>query len=556
MVRRERRVIRGVVVALAAVVVVVLFVRATRNDFGMGRNMEIMLNLMRALQTDYVDEVNPDEVMRNGAAGICSALDPYTTYLPEEQMSDFTTMTTGKYGGIGAMIRQDSNLVRIAEPYKGSPADRAGLQIGDLIVAIDGKDMTGKSTSDVSALLRGEPNTTVRVTIERLLDGERVEKKIRRERISIPSVSYAGYVDEGTGYIRHADFTDGCYDEMRAAVERLQREGVLERLILDYRGNGGGVMQSAVKVLSLFLPKGTTVLSLKGRAEGESRTFRTEYEPLLPDVPIAVLINNNSASAAEIVAGALQDLDRAVLLGQRSFGKGLVQGTVPLGYNSYLKLTTAKYYIPSGRCIQAVRYSSDGRAETMPDSLITEFRTAGGRKVYDGGGITPDRSIEPEYVSNFAVTLYLMGIIDDFGDDYFRRHATETLDPHTFSITDADYEAFTEEVISRNVPYKSDSRRALERLRTALTKERYDDERIASAIEQIDKELGDDTKSNLATYRKEIVSAINDNIILRYAYSEGVIANSLSDDSGVREATALLRNREEYERILGRTGEK
>lgn len=556
MVRRERRVIRGVVVALAAVVVVVLFVRATRNDFGMGRNMEIMLNLMRALQTDYVDEVNPDEVMRNGAAGICSALDPYTTYLPEEQMSDFTTMTTGKYGGIGAMIRQDSNLVRIAEPYKGSPADRAGLQIGDLIVAIDGKDMTGKSTSDVSALLRGEPNTTVRVTIERLLDGERVEKKIRRERISIPSVSYAGYVDEGTGYIRHADFTDGCYDEMRAAVERLQREGVLERLILDYRGNGGGVMQSAVKVLSLFLPKGTTVLSLKGRAEGESRTFRTEYEPLLPDVPIAVLINNNSASAAEIVAGALQDLDRAVLLGQRSFGKGLVQGTVPLGYNSYLKLTTAKYYIPSGRCIQAVRYSSDGRAETMPDSLITEFRTAGGRKVYDGGGITPDRNIEPEYVSNFAVTLYLMGIIDDFGDDYFRRHATETLDPHTFSITDADYKAFTEEVISRNVPYKSDSRRALERLRTALTKERYDDERIASAIEQIDKELGDDTKSNLATYRKEIVSAINDNIILRYAYSEGVIANSLSDDSGVREATALLRNREEYERILGRTGEK
>ena len=233
-----------------------------------------------------------------------------------------------------------------------------------------------------------------------------------------------------------------------------------------------------------------------------------------------------------------------------------MQGTVPLGYNSYLKLTTAKYYIPSGRCIQAVRYSSDGRAETMPDSLITEFRTAGGRKVYDGGGITPDRSIEPEYVSNFAVTLYLMGIIDDFGDDYFCRHATETLDPHTFSITDADYEAFTEEVISRNVPYKSDSRRALERLRTALTKERYDDERIASAIEQIDKELGDDTKSNLATYRKEIVSAINDNIILRYAYSEGVIANSLSDDSGVREATALLRNREEYERILGRTGEK
>ena len=545
--------VKGFGVAAAVVVaacVVVLFVRAARNDFGMARNMEIMVNLMRALQTDYVDEVKPDDVMRKGAAGICSSLDPYTTYLPEEDMSDFTAMTTGKYGGIGAMIRQDSNLVRIAEPYKGSPADRAGLQIGDLIVAIDGKDVTGKTTSDVSALLRGEPHTTVRVAVQKLTTGERVEKKIRRERIAIPSVSYAGYVEEGTGYIRHSDFTDGCYDEMRAAVVRLQSEGRLERLILDYRSNGGGVMQSAVKVLSLFVPKGTTVLSIKGRAKGETRTFATEYEPLLPDVPIAVLINSNSASAAEIVAGALQDLDRAVLLGQRSFGKGLVQSTVPLGYNSYLKVTTAKYYIPSGRCIQAVRYSSEGRAETVPDSLITEFRTAGGRKVYDGGGIKPDRHIEPEMVSSFAATLYLMGIIDDFGDDYFRRNASAMIDPHSFSITDADYADFVRMVEGRDVPYKSESRRALERLRTALAKERRTGEGVAQALEQIDKQLGDDKQSNLTAYRKDIVRSINDNIILRYAYSEGVIASSLSTDREVCEAAKLLRDREQYRKIL------
>ncbi|MBQ2992857.1 MAG: S41 family peptidase [Alistipes sp.] len=538
---KKRKILRWTIASLAAVAMVWGFSAAKRNDFGMGRNMEIMINLMRALQTDYVEPIDPDEVMRNGAKGICSALDPYTTYLPEEEMSDFTTMTTGKYGGIGSMIRQDSNYVRIAEPYKGSPADRAGLQIGDRIVAIDGKSTAGKTTADVSELLRGEPNTTVRVTVERLLDGERVEKKIRRERISIPSVSYVGYVEPGTGYIRHSDFTDGCYDEMRAAVLRLQSEGQLERLILDYRGNGGGVMQSAVKVLSLFLPKGTQVLSLKGRAEGESRTFHTEYEPLLPDTPLAVLINSNSASAAEIVAGALQDLDRAVIIGQRSFGKGLVQGTVHLGYNSFLKLTTAKYYIPSGRCIQATRYSSDGRAETLPDSLIAEFRTAGGRKVYDGGGITPDKQTEPEYVSAFAVTLYLLGVIDDFGDDYFRRHATESLDPRTFSITDADYADFVRMVEGRDIPYKSDSRRALERLRTALTKERYDGEGIEQAIEQIDNRLRDDKLSNLTTYRKEIVDAINDNIILRYAYSEGVIAKSLADDREVSEAVKVLR---------------
>lgn len=545
----RRSYIRAALAAAAAATLFFAGVFAAKNDFGLGRNMEIMANLMRELATYYVDEVSPDEMMRNGARGITSKLDPYTEYLPESEMSDFETLTTGKYGGIGAMIRQDGDFVIIAEPYKGSPADRAGLAIGDRIVAIDGEDAKGMTTADVSARLKGEPNTTVRVAVEKLVGGSREEVKIRRERIVIPSISYSGYVADGIGYIRHADFTDTCYDDMRAAILSLQERGDLRALILDYRNNGGGVMQSAVKILSLFVPKGTKVLENKGRNASSVEEFRTEYEPLLPDTPLAVLVNGNTASAAEIVSGAIQDLDRGVLIGQRSFGKGLVQSTHPVGYNSYVKMTSAKYYIPSGRCIQAVRYSPDGRAEIVADSLVNEFRTAGGRKVYDGGGIMPDIKTSTEYVSNFAVTLYLTGIIDDFGDEYMRRHHADTIDSRTFSITDADYDDFVRMVEGRDVAYKSDSRRALEHLRASLAKERYDD-RMGDALKAIDENLHDDKMSNLQTYRKEIVDAINSNILLRFAYSEGVIENSLADDADVARAVGILQDEPEYRRIL------
>lgn len=545
----RRSYIRAALAAAAAATLFFAGVFAAKNDFGLGRNMEIMANLMRELATYYVDEVSPDEMMRNGARGITSKLDPYTEYLPESEMSDFETLTTGKYGGIGAMIRQDGDFVIIAEPYKDSPADRAGLAIGDRIVAIDGEDAKGMTTADVSARLKGEPNTTVRVAVEKLVGGNREEVKIRRERIVIPSISYSGYVADGIGYIRHADFTDTCYDDMRAAILSLQERGDLRALILDYRNNGGGVMQSAVKILSLFVPKGTKVLENKGRNASSVEEFRTEYEPLLPDTPLAVLVNGNTASAAEIVSGAIQDLDRGVLIGQRSFGKGLVQSTHPVGYNSYVKMTSAKYYIPSGRCIQAVRYSPDGRAEIVADSLVNEFRTAGGRKVYDGGGIMPDIKTSTEYVSNFAVTLYLTGIIDDFGDEYMRRHHADSIDSRTFSITDADYDDFVRMVEGRDVAYKSDSRRALEHLRASLAKERYDD-RMGDALKAIDENLHDDKMSNLQTYRKEIVDAINSNILLRFAYSEGVIENSLADDADVARAVGILQDEPEYRRIL------
>ena len=519
---------------------------ATRNDFGLGRNMEIMVNLMHAISTQYVDKVDADEMMENGANGITSKLDPYTDFIPEKDMPDFEAMTTGRYGGIGALIRKKGDYVIIAEPYKGSPADENGLKIGDKIVAIDGKDMRGAKVEDISKRLRGEPNTTVSVTIEQLLTGERKELKIRRRRIVIPSITYSGYVAEGVGYIRHADFTDKCYDDMRAAILRLQSEGELKSLILDYRNNGGGLLQSAVKVLSLFLPKGTMVVETRGRGD-KSQKLYTEYEPLLPNMPLAVLINGNSASAAEIVAGAIQDLDRGILIGQRSFGKGLVQATAPLGYNSFAKITVGKYYIPSGRCIQAVNYSTDGRAEQVADSLIKEFKTSRGRKVYDGGGIMPDKRIKPKYISSFAATLYLMGIIEDFGDDYIKRNGSKSIDVKSFTISDEDYADFAKMVMARDIPYKSESRTALEKLRKSLAKERNTS--LDEALDAIDKGLKDDKQSNLETFRKEIVEQINQNIVLRYAYATGVIANSLRDDSEIQEAVKLLSNDAEYKRI-------
>lgn len=540
---------RYLLTAAAAASAAALLTFAARNDFGLGRNMEIMVNMMRELSLSYVDPVDPDKLMEGAAEGMVRDLDPYTEFIPEEQMSDFELLTTGKYGGVGSLIRQKGDWVKIAQPYKGSPADRAGLKIGDKILAIDGKDAKGFTTEQVSSRLKGDPGSKVRVTVEHLTGGTETVT-LQRERIAIPGVPYAGWVDEGIGYIRHSDFTEGCYEDMRAAIERLRSEGELKGLILDYRSNGGGIMQEAVKILGMFVPKGTEVVSTKGRTEDSRRVYRTESEPILPDLPLAVLINGNSASASEIVTGALQDLDRAVIIGQRSYGKGLVQTPRPLGYNAMLKLTTAKYYIPSGRCIQAIDYShsQEGTVRSVPDSLISEYTTRAGRKVYDGGGIMPDIRTEPEYISRFAMTLYALGFIEDFGDEYVRRHPGQQIDIRTFSITDGDYAEFAEFMKDKEVPYESDTRRALKKLREAAKTDRF--EEVEQQIAAIDSTLRDDTATNLETYRKEIVESINNDIVLRHGYSEGVIEHSLPDDGDVLKAIEILGNRQEYARIV------
>ncbi len=538
--------------ALLVVAVAATGLWATHDDFGLGRNMEIMVNLMRELSLQYVDEVEADKLMKDGAMGMVRNLDPYTEFMSEKEMNEFEVKATGKYGGIGSTIRmkRDSSGVVIAQPYKGSPADLAGLKIGDKFVSIDGEDVTKCTSEQISSRLKGTPGTKVKLAVKRLMTGKVEEMEIERARIVIPGVPYAGFVADGIGYIRHDDFTDGCYDDMRAEVERLRGEGELKGIILDYRDNGGGSVAEAVKILSMFVPKGSKVLTMKGRSEKATRTYSTDSNPVLGDVPVVALINGNTASASEIVCGALQDMDRAVLIGQRSYGKGLVQTMVPLGYNAYTKVTTARYYIPSGRCVQRINYShSGGKDENVPDSLINEFRTAAGRKVYDGKGLMPDIKIAPDYISSFAVMLYNLGYIEDFLDEYVRRNPSLKVVNGEFTITDADYEDFVKFMADKDVPYESQTRMALELLQKTAKEERYDDN-FADDLKQIESKLKDQKMDNLRNYRAEIVDLINGDVVMRHNYYQGVVEHNLVGDSTVMKAVELLRDGERYRKIL------
>ncbi len=533
--------------ALLLVAVCLSFLYGHRNDFGLGRNMELAVNMMRELTVSYVDSIDTDKLMAGAAAGMVRDLDPYTEFIPEKEMSTFEALTTGKYGGVGALIRQKKDYVIIAQPYEGSPSDRAGLKIGDKILAIGGEDAKGFTTEQVSSRLKGDPGSSVVVKVEQL-DGTVREVTITRERIAIPGVPYAGWVAEGIGFVRHSDFTEGCYQELRNAIERLRKEGELQGLILDYRSNGGGFLQEATKILGLFTERDTEVVRTKGR--NENRSYRTSTDPVYKDIPLVVLINGSSASAAEIVSGSLQDLDRAVLIGQRTFGKGLVQTTVPIGYNSMLKLTTAKYYIPSGRCIQAIDYShsQQGSVRIIPDSLIREYTTRAGRKVYDGGGIMPDIRLEPEYISRFAATLYGLGFIEDFGDDYIRRKGYQPIDLDNFTITEQDFADFKAFMKEKEVPYESETRSALKHIKEAAKNDRF--KAMEAHIEELESRLKDDTETNIETYRKEIEESITSDLVLRHAYTAGVIRNSLREDREVKRAIEVLRDTTEYRRIL------
>ncbi len=538
-------------VTLLCAVASLFFVAAKNPDFPIGRNAEILLNLFRDINLFYVDKVDPDELLQNAAAGMTLNLDPYTEYIPEKEMDNFEIMTTGKYGGIGSLIRKKGDYVLIAQPYKGFPADRAGLQIGDKIVEINGKSAKGYTPDTVSLLLKGDPGTNVRLKVEKFFTGQLEDVTLKRERIVISGVPYYGFVNDSIGYIQHSDFTEDCSTDMRRALMELKKEGKLKGLILDYRDNGGGILQEAVKILSLFVPKGTEVVSMKGKRKEMDATFRTETAPVDTELPIVVLTNSGSASAAEIVSGSLQDLDRAVLLGQRTFGKGLVQSTRPVGYNSYLKITTAKYYIPSGRCIQAIDYAhrnEDGSVSFVPDSLIREFTTRNGRKVYDGGGIMPDVKLPAEYASRFALITYAKGYIDDFGDQYCKRHP-EPVDVYNFQLDDAGYAEFVDFMADKDVDFESDTKAALQTLREKAMRERYID-RIDTQLKEIEKGLQDDKESNLKLYRDELSRLIEDNIILRYHYQQGVTAHKLQQDQEVAEAVKLLGDKARYQQII------
>lgn len=531
---------------------------AQRRDLEIGRSMETFFNIFREVNLNYVDTVSPAQMVKEAGNAMLEGLDPYTEYLPAEEMADFETLTTGKYAGLGALIRKssDGRWIEVAEPYRGTPSDKAGLKAGDRIISVDGIDMAGREVAFASDRMRGKAGTMATLVICPIADTTATKTiTVKRERISVPAVPYYGWIKDSTGedsvgYIRLNSFTENCAAEVRVALTALQHQagGKLAGLILDLRDNTGGILGEAVKIVGLFVPRNTTVVTTKGRVPEMNSTYRTVGEPVAPTTPLAVLINSASASASEIVAGSLQDLDRAVIVGQRSFGKGLVQSTRPVGENGYIKLTTAKYYTPSGRCIQAMDYShrnEDGSVGHVPDSLIASFRTAGGRTVYDGGGIMPDVKLPTEYLGKFTVILLGSGYIDDFANNYAIGH-TPTQD---FAVDDSLYEAFCGFMADKPITFESATERLLGQLRKMAEREKYS-ERIAEELEAIAVKIKDDKTAELKAFGTEIRDVLADAIITRWYYDAGRIGYMLRRDKTAQRAADILTDKSEYTRIV------
>ena len=474
--RRIRFIALAAILITAGISISFLATQETR-DFRIAKDLDIFFSLYRELNTFYVDELNPDKLVKTGIDNMLKSLDPYTVYYPESESDEIAFMTTGKYGGIGSLIRGGGEYVVISLVYKGFPADLAGVRAGDLIKKVDGFALKGADTETVSQKLKGNPGTTVMLTIER--NGKEMEIPVKREKIEIPSVPYYGMIDNETGYIRFTNFTQNCAEDVRNALIKLKNEKAT-KIILDLRSNPGGLLTEAVNVVNLFVGPGNEIVSTKGKVKQFDESFKTSKAAVDQNIPLAVIINRGSASASEIVAGAIQDLDRGVVVGQRSYGKGLVQITRPLSYNSQLKVTTAKYYIPSGRCIQALDFSNpneDGSVGIIPDSLISEFRTRNGRVVRDGGGISPDVEALPSPLSQIAAELYQRNYFFDFATKYFWSHpAPES--PMKFTISEEIYDDFRNYLVECEFNYSTITELSLNELISNAKREKYKKEKL------------------------------------------------------------------------------
>ncbi|MFO8001837.1 MAG: S41 family peptidase [Marinilabilia sp.] len=521
-------------------------------NFSVIKNLDIFYSLFRELNTYYVDETDPEELVETGVEAILESLDPYTDYISESEMDDFNFMTTGEYAGIGAMITRKGDFVYISEPYKDFPADEAGLKAGDKILTIDGKEMEGRSTEEVSNHLKGPAQSEVKVTVERYGEEEPLEKAIERKNIQINPVPYYGMADEKTGIIVLNNFTQDCTREVEKALKELKEEEGAEKIILDLRGNPGGLMEESVKLANLFLPRGSEVVSTKGRVEKWDKEYKATKAPVDTVTPLAVFIDRSSASASEIVAGAIQDHDRGVILGNRSFGKGLVQTTRSLPYNTKLKVTTAKYYIPSGRCIQALDYShrnEDGSVGYVPDSLITEYETANGRTVYDGGGISPDVIVSNDKYSNIVYALASQQTVFGYANRFQAEHESIP-EPSEFSITEEIYEDFVSYVSSLDdFRYTSESKERFKKLEEAAREEGYYDLN-AEKFEEMQETLDVDVSHDLEAFREEVERLLANELLKRYYYREGALQHGMKNDKVLDKALEVLNDESEYEGIL------
>jgi carboxyl-terminal processing protease len=523
----------------------------TDNYFEISKNLDIMTTMLRELDLHYVDTIKPGELVKTGIDAMLESLDPYTDYIPESEIEDFRFMTTGEYGGIGALIQKDSNNIEVAEPYEGSPAIKAGLKAGDHILSVDGISLSGKSTDDVGKLLKGQPGTSVKLMIQTPESTTPVEKTLIREAIKVSNVPFYGMVSDDIGYIRLTEFTEEAGKNVRNALEELKKNPNMKGVILDLRNNPGGLLNEAIDVVNVFEPKNQLVVNTRGRMKEWNHMDLTTVDPVDTIIPVAVLVNSGSASASEIVTGTIQDLDRGIVIGTRTYGKGLVQQTRPLSYDAQLKFTIAKYYIPSGRCIQVLDYThrnADGSVSKVPDSLKSAFRTKHGRVVYDGGGIEPDIKMEPHKYSNVAINLQTQYLIFNYVTIWIDKHPAIT-DPTVFSLSDADYTDFMGYVNAHNFKYTTKTDQLLKQLKESTQSENYYDD-LKDAYSKISSEIEEAKKNDLAKNKDEIKEIIEEEIASRYFYDKGRIQVGLKNDKETQNGIALLNNSSRYDSII------
>ncbi len=526
--------------------------QGTSSTFEISKNLDIFATMYKELNNNYVDELNHGELVKTSIEALLGKLDPYTVFISEADIEDYSFMTTGQYGGIGALIHKQGEYIVVSEPYEGSPSQKAGLIPGDKILKVNDRDTKGKSVSDVSAVLKGEPGTRLKVQVLRDGNTSPQEIEVLREKVSIPNVAHSLVMDGDVGYIKLTGFTQNSGKEVKDAFLKMRENPELKGLIIDLRDNGGGLMNEAVTIANLFMKKGELIVSTKGKTPDRNKSYKTLIQPIDTEIPIVVLVNAYSASASEIVAGAMQDLDRAVIIGQRTFGKGLVQNIIPLSYNTQMKITVAKYYIPSGRCIQSIDYGhkdSLGFAGKIPDSLTNSFMTRGGRVVFDGGGISPDLTVEQPMMSNIAISLLTRYLIFDYANKFKRENSTIT-SAKEFVISEEIYGDFVNWLQDKDFDYVTRSEKLLSELKKTAESEKYYQE-LSAEFALLESKMMHNKQTDLEKFGDEIKSLLRNEIVSRYYFQKGRIEAGVTEDPEVAKAKEILVNREVYNSILG-----